>query len=142
MKEYLNADERIHHIVIMAMQGKVAEFIASEALLPDEKAELKKVLSSLTKFNMKLFKRFGLPYRRKIEKTLDANKLRLVGKYEKYIDCISHSATEDLMPKISELRMLNCMDCERTDHVDCAMYAMCVACDFDGEAEDGCPFRL
>lgn len=142
MKNYFNAEERAMHIVLLAMQKTAEDFTKSDALTAEEKSLLKKAHKAVLNFNKAIFERFGEPYRRKIENTMQVNNLELVGKFEPHNDCISHSAQEDLKPKLSELRMFNCLDCTKGEFKDCAMYAMCVACDIDGEGENGCPFTL
>lgn len=143
MKNYFNSADRTRHICIMAMQETVRELSQSDTLTDEEKKQLNKSTLALQKFNALIYERFGEPYQRKIEKTMKANTLRLVGKYEVAQDCISHSASEDLAKGINELRMFNCMDCEKCDFKDCGTYATLIACDYDGEKTDsGCPFKL
>lgn len=70
------------------------------------------------------------------------NNLRLVGKYASVQGAISEAAQEDLIPMISEIQSIYCMDCNKSEYNKCAMYAMCVSCDVDGEDTDGCPYKI
>lgn len=142
MKNYFNAEERARHIVLLAMQEPMLEFSKCDALTEEEKSLLKKIHNTVLKFNKSVFERLGEPYQRKVESTMRVNNLELVGKFQPHNDCLSYSAQEDLIGKLSELRMFNCLDCEKCDFKDCAMYAMCIACDIDGEGESGCPYAL
>ncbi len=144
MKNYFNAEERTRHIIILAMQETIRELSESDTLTDEEKELLKKCEKNLIKFNALIFERMGEPYQRKIERTMQANNLRLVGKYASACDCINHAASEDLTRGIKELRMFNCMDCEKCDYLNCGTYACMIACDIDGKkSEDNiCPFRM
>ena len=143
MKNYFNAEERTRHIVLMAMKEIVQKFSESESLSNDEFKNLKKIPALIDKVSDSIFERMGTPYRRKIISTLEVNNLKLVGKYSVSQECISHSATEDLEKKLADLRMFNCMDCENNDYKNCAMYAMCIACDIDADGNGiDCPYRM
>ena len=143
MKNYLNAEERTRHIVLMAMQETIRDFTESDALTEDEIKSLIKALKALENFNLNIFERLGEAYRRKIEKTMEANTLRLVGKYSVAESCISHSASEDIANGLKEMRLLNCIDCEKCDFKNCGTYCMFIACDVEGtKIDEGCPFKM
>lgn len=144
MKNYINAQDRTRHILILSIQETLNEFCQSNSLSEEEKKMLSKAYALIIKFNKSLFERFGDAYRRKIEKTMEANILRLEGKYANVNECISHSAVEDLEKAIKELRMFNCLDCTKCDYLNCGTYACMIACDIEGEKTEGniCPFRL
>lgn len=144
MKNYFNRDERTKHIVALGMQENLREFSNSDTLSEEEQKLLKDCVKKLEKFNRLIYQRMGEPYRRKIELTMLANNLKLVGKYEVAQDCVSHAASEDLEKGLKELRMFNCLDCEKCDYLNCGTYACMIACDIQGEkSEDNiCPFRM
>jgi hypothetical protein len=143
VKNYINAQDRTRHIIILAMQETINDLANCDALSEEEKKALKTAYKNIIKFNKLMFERFGEAYQRKIETTMQSNTLRLVGKYEKVNECVSHSAVEDLEKAIKELQMFNCLDCTKCDYVNCGTYACLIACDVDGEEfENGCPFRL
>lgn len=143
MKNYLNSEERTRHIVLMAMQETSRDFLESDALSDEEIKELKKCLKAIEKFNCLIFERLGDAYQRKIEKTMQANTLKLVGKYSVAENCISHSASEDIAKGLKEIRLLNCIDCEKCDFKNCGAYCMFIACDVEGtKTTSGCPFIL
>ena len=144
MKNYINSQDRTRHILILSIQETLNEFCQSNSLSEEEKKMLSKAYALIIKFNKSLFERFGDAYRRKIEKTMEANILRLEGKYANVNECISHSAVEDLEKAIKELRMFNCLDCAKCDYLNCGTYACMIACDIEGEKTEGniCPFRL
>ena len=144
MKNYFNSMERTRHIIILAMQETICDLSKSDTLTEDEAKLLTKAYNLLIKFNKAMFERFGDAYRRKIEKTMESNILRLEGKYANVNECVSHSAVEDLEKAIKELQMFNCLDCEKCDYLNCGTYACMIACDIEGEKTEGnvCPFRL
>lgn len=144
MKNYFNKEERTTHIVVLAMQKTLSDFSKSDALSEEEKKLLTDSVKKLIKFNAKIFERMGEPYRRKIEKTMEVNHLKLVGKYAVTQDCVSHVATVDLERGLKELQMFNCLDCEKCDYLNCGTYACMIACDIDGKQtnENICPFRM
>lgn len=147
MRNYFNAEERTRHIITLAMQETIAEFKNSTALTAEEKRYLNTALTNIQKFNVSVYERFGKSYMRKVENTMRDNDLRLIGKGAKYTECISHAAEEDLLPTINDLRMLNCLDCEKCDYKNCAIYAICTACDINVEEnltkeKGGCPFGI
>lgn len=143
MKNYFNAEERSHHIVLLAVTEDCEKFAQSTALTPEESKLLKKIHKHLTEFNATVFDRFGEAYARKIINTMACNNLTLVGKYAKQEKAISESAVEDLHKMLPELHSMNCLFCERENHKDCALYNMSVACDCNGNGkESGCPFKV
>lgn len=144
MKDYFNSEERMWHIVLLAMQGRAEEFAASNAITPEERKMLLKVVEWTKKFNSSVFNRFGEPYRKKIYSTMSVNELGLYGKYGARKECISHCASEDVFRLANEHRLLKCLDCERTSHLDCGVYACLVAVDQEGNnSETGeCPFKM
>lgn len=141
MKNYFNEKERTNHIIIMCMEYVCEEFCESNALSIEEKKCLKKISEYCNKLNNSIFARFGTPYRRKIEGTLQSNTLRLVGKYSAYNECISHCASEDIEPKVRDMMLMHCINCKKQDFKNCAMYAMCVTCGINGKDTDGCPYK-
>ena len=143
MKNYFNAEERTKHIILLAMQEVAKEMQSSEAITPKERQMLVKIEEWTTKFNSSVFERYGEAYARKIEKTMQANTLRLVGKYNEQAKAISHVATEDLELLVDELHAFKCLDCEKTNFKDCATYNICVSCDVEGNENcEGCPFKV
>ena len=144
VKNYINAQDRTRHILILSIQETLNEFCQSNSLSEEEKKMLSKAYALIIKFNKSLFERFGDASRRKSEKTMEANILRLEGKYANVNECISHSAVEDLEKAIKELRLFNCIDCAKCDYLNCGTYACMIACDIEGEKTEGniCPFRL
>ena len=143
MKNYLNQRERTRHVIIMAMQKVVQEFAESDAITAEERHQLKKTAEWVEKFNNSVLERLGEPYRRKVDNMLAINTLDFHSKYGVERDCISKCATEDLEPALKDLRTWRCIDCEKTcDFQDCAVYAIHVACDMNGNGkDDGCPFK-
>lgn len=143
MKNYFNSEERTRHIVLMAMQETIREFTESDALSEEERKLLTRAIKNLEKFNASTFERMGEAYKRKIEKTMQANTLRLVGKYSVAESCISHSASEDMARGLKDVRLFNCMDCEKCDYTNCGFYCMFIACDVEGTKTNvDCPFKL
>lgn len=144
MKDFFNAKEQGMHLAVLACQGTARRFYTeTNALTKEEEKYIKKAEEYLLKFTASVFERMGDPYKRKLLSTLDCNDLRLVGKYSAEREAISKCASEDLLPKVRQMQMLNCMDCEKQDHTGCAMYAMGVACGLeDTNEEGGCPFRM
>ena len=142
MKNYFNSEERTRHIILLAAQETADELSESEALTPEERKNLKTATTLLKKFTSSVCERFGEPYKRKIENTMRANNLKLVGKYAEVCECISHAANEDLEPTVKESQCVHCVECDKQNFKDCAMYAMCIACDIDGEETDSCPFAV
>ena len=142
MKNYLNAEERTRHIILLAMQESAEDFMKSQALTPKEKQMLAKINEWCVKFNASIFDRFGEVYARKIKQTMQANTLRLVGKYNENIHAISNIATEDLRLLLDEVHAFKCLDCDKTNFKDCAVYNICVACDVEPNGNSaGCPFK-
>ena len=142
MKNYFNCEERTRHIILLAMQEVAKEMQSSEAITPKERQMLAKIEEWTTKFNSSVFERYGEAYARKIEKTMQANTLRLVGKYNEQAKAISHVATEDLELLVDELHAFKCLDCDKANYKDCATYNICVSCDVEGNGNsEGCPFR-
>lgn len=143
MKNFFNAEEKAKHIVIMGTQNAAEKLSGSKAITPGEKMALRKIVEWIDKFNDSVFERYGDPYKRKILNTMKINKIDLVSKYGKERECISECASEDLEPAIKDLQMWKCCDCERTcNFQDCAVYAISVACDMEGNEKDGgCPFK-
>lgn len=142
MKNYFNANERTKHIILLAMQTVADDFSAVDSITDEERKYLRMATTYIKKFNNSVFERFGEPYRRKIINTMQMNHLKLVGKFENTQDCITEAAAEDLIPKLRDVQMFYCMDCQKENHKDCAIYAMCVSCGIDGDDTDGCPYKL
>lgn len=142
MKNYLNAEERTRHIILLAMQENAKDLAQSQALTPKEKQMLNKITEWCLKFNASLFERFGGAYARKIQSTMQVNTLKLVGKYAEVAECINHIASQDHEYMINELKAFKCLGCEREDFKNCGMYCACIACDIaDNGNETGCPFK-
>ena len=143
MKNYFNSSERTRHIILLAMQTVAEEFTEIDAITPEERKMLLKIVEWVKKFNTSIFDRFGEPYKKKIVNTMAVNKLGLYSKYGQEKDCISNCASEDVYRLANEYRLFKCMDCERTDHKDCGVYACLVAVDTDGNDKvEGCPYKM
>lgn len=138
---YLNAKERSEHVIMLAMQQILKDLSESKNLPDSEKKLLKESYQRIFKFNESIFARLGDAYRRRLMKTAECNKVRLVGNYEPCNQAISHSAVEDLMPMLDKLTEYFCVDCDKEKFNDCPVYSICVACGADGKCDKGCPFR-
>ena len=142
MKNYFSSEERTRHIILLAAQETAEALSGSSAITASERKDLKTVTTLLKKFTSSVCERFGVPYQRKIENTMRANNLKLVGKFAPVEECISYAAAEDLEPTVRTIQFMHCVECEKTSFKDCAMYAMCVSCGIDGEDTKGCPYRV
>lgn len=142
MKTYFNAADRTRHIILLAMQTTCEEMSKSPTLTGEERRHITKAFNEVEAFNRSLFERMGEPYANKIQRTMESNALRLVGKYSSYTEAISNAAAQDLEPAINDLRTIHCLDCERCDFTKCGVYAISVACDIKGEDTDGCPYKI
>lgn len=142
MKTYFNAADRTRHIILLAMQTVCKEMSESPTLTGEERRHITKAFNEVSAFNGSLFECMGNPYRNKIERTMESNDLRLVGKYSSFTKAISDVAAQDLDPAINDLRAIHCFDCERCDYTKCGVYAISVACDIKGEDTDGCPYKI
>lgn len=144
MKNFFNREEQTDHLGLLACQGKAKELAESSALTQEEQKCLKKVEEWCEKFNKLIFARFGLPYKRKLLCTLDSNELLLVGKYAPQQQTIAMGAQEDIAPMYKEIQGVYCMTCKKTNHLECAMYAMGVALGMNPVIldENKCPFSV
>lgn len=142
MKNYFNAIEREQHIFMIALQAVLKLLSQSEALTGTEKADLIKANEFIESFNNSVFNRFGDAYKRRVNNTVQVNKIRLVGKYSEKQEMISVAAEEDLNPMLDKIIEYFCMDCEKDNYKDCPVYNMGIACDCEIKSEKGCPFRL
>ena len=142
MKNYFSSEERTRHIILLAAQETAEALSKSSAITANERKDLKTATTLLKKFTSSVCERFGVPYQRKIENTMRANNLKLVGKFAPEEECISYAAAEDLEPTVRTIQFMHCVECEKTCFKDCAMYAMCVSCGIDGEDTNGCPYRV
>jgi hypothetical protein len=145
MNNYFNAQTRTNHIILLAMQYTLEDMALNKALTPEEQKWLKTACTYLKKFNSAVFERLGEPYKRKILGTMQINDLRLVPNYNQKEDCISYCATEDIMPKVSELQFFHCMECNKQDYLNCAVYALSISCDVTPQQNNlcsTCPFKI
>jgi hypothetical protein len=143
MKNYFNQKERTNHIILLAMGQVVENLIESTALTKEEMQALKLTKKHIDNFHKLVFERFGLPYKKKIENTMQVNKLGLYSKYGQEKNCISYCASEDVYKMGKFLRNLQCFDCEKCNHLDCGVYAMLCAVESDtNEEESGCPYKF
>lgn len=142
MKEYFNAEEREDHIKITSCQYYVKKLAQSNAITEKERKDLLKASKLLDGVTNSIFERFGQAYVRKLNGIMQSNTLKLVGKYASFQNAISRVAQEDMLPMIRQVQTMLCMWCERTDHKDCPMYNMGIACELEDVAEEGCPFHL
>ena len=142
MKNYFSSEERTRHIILLAAQETAEALSKSSAITANERKDLKTATTLLKKFTSSICERFGMPYQRKIENTMRANNLKLVGKFAPVEECISHAANEDLELTVKEMQFMHCVECDKKNFKDCAMYAMCIACDIDGEETGSCPFAV
>lgn len=142
MKEYFNAEEKSQHLILCCCQEVANKFSHSSALTEEEQNLLKKIYDTCKELNSSIFNRLGDSYCRKVVNTMKSNKLRLVGKYEAVQEAISCCATEDIKPNIESLQCFNCFGCKKEKFTDCAIYNMSIACDIDGQNENGCPYSF
>lgn len=145
MNNYFNAQTRTNHILLLAMQEVCESMSTNNSLSADEQKWLKTATTYLKKFNHSAFERMGEAYKRKILGTMQINDLRLVSKYGQQNECITYCATEDIAPKVSDLQFFHCMECQRCDYKDCAVYALSVSCDVEPQKENElsvCPYRI
>lgn len=142
MREYFNAEEREDHIKVTSCQFYVKKLAQSNAITEQERKDLMKAHKLLDKVTDSIVDRFGLAYARKLQGIMQNNTLKIVGKYAPAQVAISHCAQVDMLPMIRKVQMLTCMDCEKENHKECAMYNMGIACELEDVADDGCPFRL
>lgn len=142
MKNYFNANERSRHIVVMSMAGIAEEFLNSNALTDEERRAIELAVKHIKNFNKSVFSRFGEAYKRAVLGTIDINKVVFVSKALPTQDALSYSQSEDLVPMLKDLQLLNCLDCEKCNFKECAMYGMMMACGCDGAGNSGCPFKM
>lgn len=142
MKNYFNANERSRHIVVMSMAGIAEEFLNSNALTDEERRSIELSVKHIKNFNKSVFNRFGEAYKRSVLGTIDINKVVLVSKAVSTADALSYSQAEDLIPMLKDLQLLNCLDCEKGEYKNCAMYGMMVSCGCEASCENGCPFKM
>lgn len=142
MKNYFNTQDRTRHIIILGMQEILNELANSTAISPEERLKLLKADKYVKEFNASILDRFGQAYINKIKSTMACNDLRLVGKYSACNECVSHIVAEDLKRVLADLRMYNCLDCEKCDFKNCAVYAVHITADTECEDTDGCPFKM
>jgi hypothetical protein len=142
MKNYFNEEERNTHILAIGLEGVVKCWLEkTNALSNYEKEELETALEHIQNFNDSIFERLGASYRRKIEGTMETKTVRVQSKYGTKNDNDTHCAKEDLLPLIDDLRAFSCIDCEKTNHLNCPMYNIAIACELIGHDTDGCPYK-
>ena len=142
MKNYFNAQERNRHIVMMAMEGTIEEFLESNALSDEEHDALRLALKHIKFFNKSIMKRFGQSYAHAVYGTLDINKLVFVSKALPTGKAVGYCDETSLKPMLKDLQLFNCMDCEKEEHDKCPMYNMMVACGVDATCDSGCPYKM
>lgn len=145
MKNYFNEEERMRHIYMMYLQIICDDTIKSQALTADERKWLKTASTYIAKFSGSVFLRFGNSYYRKVRNTVACNEMRIRPRRydeEGKIEVVTKAASEDLIPKITELQTFNCFECNKTDWKDCAVYGISVACGIEGHDTDSCPYKL
>lgn len=142
MKNHFNKYEEADHLAILACQGKAAHLANSKALTNEEKKCLQKVSEWCEKFSKSIFKRYGLPYQRKLLNTLDSNDLLLVGKYAPRQEAISMGASEDILPFFEKIQSMYCFRCNGKNHLDCILYAGYVALGVESKPSEStdCPY--
>lgn len=142
MKTYFNTEERNKHIICLCMSEVVKEFAKSTALTEEERENLESAVESVQRASNSILERMGLAYARKISGTLDANTVRVVGKYgmqdQKFFTYFSQ---EDLVDKISEVINFHCMDCDKECYKECPVYNLAITCEVEGHNDSGCPYK-
>ena len=142
MKNFFNKNEMLDHLAILACQGKSKELAKSNSITKEEQKCLEKASEWCEKFSQLVFKRFGLPYQRKLLCTLDSNDLLLVGKYAPKQETISMGASEDIKPFFEKVQGTYCLGCNGKNHLDCILYAGYVALGVEPKPTAGtdCPY--
>ena len=143
MRNMFNEKEKTAHIILLAMGNSINTLLNGKALTLKERITLTKVSNSINEFHNLVFQRFGLPYKKKIEGTMQANNFGFYAKDGEEKNCISYCASEDVFAMGKLLRDWQCCDCEKCNHLDCGIYAMLCAVDSEvNEKEDGCPYKF
>ena len=143
MRNMFNDRERADHIMLLAMEKPLNELLNGKALTFQEKITLTKCLNSIREFHKLVFERFGEPYKKKIQGTVNLNRFGFYAKDEEEKKCISYCASEDVYAMGKFLRGLQCTDCEKCNHLDCGVYAMLCAVDSEiNNQDDGCPYKI
>ena len=143
MKNYFNAKERANHIILLGTEQIADNLLETNALTSEEERALKLCKKHIQNFHKLVFERFGEPYKKKIQNTMAINELGLYSKYAEKKDCLSYCASEDVYELAKILRGIRCLDCEKSNHKDCAIYS--ILCSVDGEVnenESGCPYEF
>lgn len=143
MNNFFDKHEQADHLAILACQGKSQRLLTSKALTEEERDCLEQVEAWCDLFSKSVFKRFGLPYQRKLLRTLDSNDLLLVGKNEPIKQSISMAAQEDLAPLITKVQSDYCFKCKGDkNHLECAMYACAVTLGIEATPSENncCPY--
>lgn len=142
MKTYFNCEERNKHIICLCLAEVVEEFAKSNALSSEEQEELEKSIAHIKKASNMIVERFGLSYKRKIVGTLEANTVRVVGKYGiKDQNFFTYFSQEDLVKMAAEVVDFHCIDCPRECYKDCPVYNLAITCEVEGHNEKGCPYK-
>ena len=143
MRNMFNEKEKTAHIILLAMENSIKTLLNGKALTLKERIALTKVSNSINEFHNLVFQRFGLPYKKKIEGTMKANAFGFYAKDGEEKKCISYCASEDVYELGKRLRGWECCDCDKTNHLDCGVYAMLCAVDSKiNDKEDGCPYKF
>lgn len=140
MREYFNRAELEAHIVLLGMGVTLKNMVESTAITQEEKRFLKTALTNLTKFSDSVFNRFGLAYRKKMQRTCESNRIEMVGKYEQVNKAVEDVTADDLLENLKQVRSLQCFTCTKKDHLKCGLYNLFVSGGLEGHNDNGCPY--
>ena len=149
MKNYFNATEQSHHLIIMTAMVSVNDLIQSSAPTDEEKKMLVQAKNLISKFSESVYSRIGEGYKQSLKNKASLNKIKLVSRN----NVTSHndsSKMEDVIDKGYVCQLLDlssdidCQGCERTDCKNCEIYKFKTYLNYDGKSEDNdlCPFRI
>lgn len=146
MKNYLNTQEQIQHLVLMLAMTIADELKDGSGITTEEREMLIGIVAKIKEFNDSVFDRMGNSYARSISNKARDNTLTLrsrpIGKTT--TPEISDVLDNDILQAIIDTSAdMECENCKRTDCKNCTIYKIKTYLRYEGKSEDNdfCPFR-
>ena len=143
MKGYFNQNEQCNHLIAMSAMIAVKNLLESNAVSEIEKKELKNIIKSMDLFSESVYRRLGDSYKRQLINKAKLNTLRLTSRFTANESKMEDRLDNDMLCELVDMTSVDCINCNRTDCLDCQIYKMKVYLNYNGQSQDNdlCPFR-
>lgn len=144
MKNYFNREEQAKHLMILVGKTQAEDLVERGAVTAREAILIKRICKLVDEFNESVFERLGTGYAKTLSNKAKENTFILAPRNTKVKGDMLETLDDDILRDIVDTNFnLECINCKRTDCLNCGTYKIKSYLGYKGISDDTdlCPFR-